>query len=432
MCFRVLLAILVMFLYNTTNSFGLSLSLLLDKAKENDWKVKYYLYQIKAKKAAVEKTKSKKGFQFNIGAYYGWDKYETYYGTTQRQTLKYYLISLDKPLYIPGFHALIESYKKDVDIAKLEKSKEENNAKYVVLSNYLKLAYDQTKFSLLKELKQAYYEYYLFIQKAKENHKATEIDLLDVKRNLLDNEANLKQLQEEIKYIKRIESVLTGIPAKEIDSNLNTEVYELPPVPKLRLENNLDVKIADLYVKKTKADLNYRKKQRYPNLKASISYTYTSTSSMSVASKDFRAALSLNFPLYQGGYVKADVLEAGNLLKAAIADYKSKKQELKQNWIKELSSFEANKAKFQGLTDLLAIEYKKLETVQKGVKEHLFTRNYLFQEKIRILNTEIQRLDSLYNCLNSYVNMLYLINQLDKYSLKPLEIFFKAESPSLK
>lgn len=429
MFLRILVVTVIIIISSATNSFSLSISLLLDKAKENDWKIRYYLYQIKAKKAAVEKAKSKKGFQFNIGAYYGWDKYETYYGTTQRQTLKYYLISLDKPLYIPGFQALIESYKKDVDIAKLEKSKAENDAKYVVLSNYLKLAYDQTKFFLLKKLNQAYREYYFLIQKAKENHKASELDLLDIKRNLLSNETSLKQLQEEIKYLKELESTFTRIKEEKIEAFLNTKIYKLPSAPKLNPENNLNVKIAKLFIEKTKADLSYREKQRYPNLKTSISYTYTSTSSMSVASKDLRAALSLNFPLYQGGYVKADVLETKNLLGAAIADYKSKKQELKQSWIKELSSFNTNKVNFQGLSDLLAVENKKFEVIQKGVKEHIFTKKYLFQERIRILNTEIQRLDSLFNCLNSYINMLYLVNQLDKHTLKSIENFFKSTGP---
>jgi len=187
------------------------------------------------------------------------------------------------------------------------------------------------------------------------------------------------------------------------------------------IKRNFEVRIAEKNVEIADSELSIRKYERYPKVDLSLSYSYTSSSAISVASRDKRAAVTIEIPIYGGGYYSARRLEAEELKKSAEADKVSVLKEKEKQFEDSFSKLREAAEKLRYLQLKLQKDKKLLKITQEGVESKVKTVFDLLERKRDILNDKLQILEEVHKGLVAFVEILYVTANLDVPHLKAVE-----------
>jgi len=410
---------------------------ILDKAIEkvltNDYKLKSLEYQEKAKEYQIKQAKSGYKPQVNISSYLGWQRYKTYYSGEESQTLKYFYIALRQPIYKPDVSKRVKQSRYYKEMVSLKKEQEKQYIKYIFLTVYFDYISYREKLEIQKSIYSLYKRRYILLSKLYKYKRTTKNVLLSAESDYQNSYIDLKNIQIDIETARKALYLMLGDERfvellsiykfnnnlEELDLNYDYEKW------KKLLKNNYEIREAITNIKIAKEEINIRKYQRYPKVDLEVSYRYSSTSAVSVASDDKRIALVMDFPIYQGGYVKNYVLEAKELKKAAQMDLRSLEQEkqlnLKDYW-QELIKARKN---IILLRKQLKTEQKLLRVVKLGKEKGVFTELDLINQKIRLLNVRKRLLDEANKLSLAYIKLLYITSSLDDKGLEELKRFVK-------
>jgi len=407
------------------------IDLALGMVLQNDYKLRSLFYQEMAKHYQIEQARSGFRPQISISSYLGWQRYKSYYGSETDQTLKYFYIAFIQPLYKPEVSKKVKQSQYYKEIATLRRILEEQSIKYTFFSTYIDYLTNVEKLKLQKKINSLLKKKYRLIKKLYSLKKTTKPVLLNTESEYLNSYINLKNISYDVKAREEMLSLLIG-DKKYVDLLKNYRVN--PSFQNINydydyweteLKNNLEIKEATLNIKAAKEEINIRKYQRYPKVNLELSYRYSSTSAISIASDDKRIALTLDFPLYQGGYVKNSVLEAKELEKAALMDLKSienqKKQELKDAWMKMIKA----KKNINMLKNQLNTEIKLLKIIKIGRKKGVFTEIDVIDQQVKVLRVKQNIVSEIDNFILAYLNVLFLTSKLDEKGVKSIKMFIK-------
>jgi len=427
--FKIIIVIYFLFF-----SFSLGkdiIDIAVEKALNNDYKLRSLYYQERAKEYKIEQSRAGYRPQVILSSYLGWQRYKPYYGDETDQTLKYFYLALKQPIYKPSVFVEIRQSRYYKDLTTLQRFQEDQYMRHLFFSTFLDYLYYKEKISLLKLLSKLYFSKYLYLKELFKLRRITKNQYLTSKSDYENSLADLKDA--EIEFLTRRKALALILGDQNFVNKLDKFSLNIQPMLKKEeleykfwkkdLFKNFEIKQAKINVKIAREEINLRKYRNYPTVDLELSYRYSSTSAVSVASDDKRIALVIDFPIYQGGYVKSSVLEAKELLKASLMDLKNiefeKEQELKDYWSQLNKSYQ----KLGLLKKRLKTEKDTLNFILFGKNKKVFTKIDVINQKIRFLNVNLLILDEIHNLSLSYANLLYLISQYNNY--KKLNIFIK-------
>lgn len=422
---RISILFLCSWLLFTSSVFSKDLVSVFKTFDKLDWKIKAYKHRVRAARFRIEQSKAQKGFQFSLSSYLGRQSYKSYYGTTSVQTLKYYYAALSKPLYYPLVDAEISKREEEWEYSKIELKKTTLDLHKYLLQKFLDLKFNtkirtfyETYLNLLEEKK-------ILLEKLIQKKRATDLDLINAELSLIDIKEKIHFLNSKINADKE---ELIAYLGRQLVNELNVlSVKRINPlelsslIGEVKRRKSVDISLAEKNVQIAKKELLRRKYLRYPRIDLQLSYSYTSSSAISIASTDKRISLILNFPVFQGGYVTAEKLEAlenlkyyQNDLKDKIRDVEVKSSVLKRDFLSKLKEMELLESKIKLLS-------RKLKEVNEGVNVKIFSKFDYLKAKEDLINTEISYWQTFQSAVSDLVDYYYVSQDNDYFLLRFLD-----------
>ena len=405
---------------------------ILKMAENADYKLKSLYAEEKAKEYRIQQSKAQYKPQITFSSYIGWQQFKPYYGGQEEQFLQYYYLSLRQPVYRPQILSKIRLSKLDKKIANLKIEQEKQYIKYYTLNLLLDFAYYKEKLDLVIQLRDLHNEKLQILKKMFEKNKVPKEIVLDAEDSYLKSYISYKEALIDYRNQKKainlvvdenLESILFLSLNKDINLNLyNTDYYSWEK----ELENNFEVQLAKVNIDIANEEIKSRKYTTHPTVDLEFSYRYASTSAISVASEDKRIAFTVDFPIYQGGFAKAYILEAKQLKISAMMQLKDIKRQnefyLKDSWFKMYKA----KKNIPQLKKQLSMNLKKFTYLKKSYEKRIKTKLDLINQEISLVNIKLNLLEKLHNFSVSYVKLLYLTGQInDKLINKTVKPLFK-------
>jgi len=432
---KVVSLILFLFVF-ALSSYGEDLiDQLLERAIQNDFKLKSLKHQEKAKEYQIEQSKSQYKPQISFSSYIGWQEYKPYYGDNRKQTLKYFYLSLKQPIYRPDVFSQIKISKLYKSVARLKVEQEEQYMKYIFFNTLFDYLYAKEKLSIYTQIKDLNKKKLIYVNKLYSYKRATKEDLNLAENSYQEAYISFKEAEVELRNYKNALFLLiswnnaqsfTEDLVNKISLNINLSVKNLTKNYSWwlsKLDNNFEIREAKKNVEIAKREIKKRKYQRYPKVDLEVSYRYSSTSAVSVASDDKRIALIIDFPLYQGGYVTSLVMEAKELEKSALMDLESIKQQNKFNLKDNYYILKKSAEKIGNLKKQLFILEELLKNVERGKEKKIKTELDIINTKLKILEVKLSLLEEYHNFYVAYSKLLYLTGALNESGIKRLKMF---------
>lgn len=409
-------------------SFADSIDNLLEKAYQNDFKLKSLEYQ---KEAQIYKTKQQESYKLptvNIAGNLGWERYQPYYSNKKTdQTLQYYYIVLRQIIFKPSINLSIQQEKLRENIASLKIDQEKQYISYLFFNMFYDYIYSKEKLDILNQIITAKQERNQIIKDMYMKQLATKEDILRSEIDYINSLQEVEVAKEDYEKFKRaflyllnieddkdIQSYRFNISIQNFDFLQNQTIDDYLP----KIENNYEVMQAKISAQIWEKEVEKRKKEAYPQIGLEGSYMKSSTQATTVAKEDTRLSITLSYPLYDGSYNKNYVLEAENLKKASYLDLeqlkKDKYLELKDYFTAAKSSYKS----IQELNNLLEKQTAQKELIKTMIEKQLKTKLDYINADISILQTKKDILDYFHTLIVYYAKLSYTISEVKPDFLK--------------
>lgn len=305
------------------NAEKYTLDRLCKQAIENHPKIKSFAYKSSASQSYYDQSIDKYKPHLNIDAQVAQQQYtlgSTLFSEDYNGVSYQYQFSLKQPVYRATLLSAITDAKDRILLSQLLMEDEKAKLVTQILQSTFELLKLKKTIHILTQKEQILERAYGNIEKkhalkfasktelyqALSMFKQSQSDLVIARQQYSHTLYNLKLLTKTDNVEKYVENLDYNIaPVKAAYKKLNIEALSS------KYRENTRVELERQTVKIAKGQIDLRKKERYPNIDAVVSYGDTGgTIDATVRQNDSRAMLTLNFPLYQGGYVSDRVEEA--------------------------------------------------------------------------------------------------------------------------
>jgi len=403
---------------------------ILKKAESSDYKLKSLIAEEKAKEYVIKQNKSKYKPQITFSSYIGWQQFKPYYGSQKEQFLQFYYLSMKQPIYKPQILSQIKISKLEKKLAKIKVEQEKQYIKYYTLNLLLDYVYYKDKLNTIIELKNLQKEKLTLLNKLHLKKLIDSQTLLDAEETYLNTRIQYKEALIDYRNIKKALNLITDenlepILYLSLNKNVDLSIFEEDYYFwEKNLDKNFEIKYAKVNVEIAEEEIKNRKLVNHPNIDLELSYRYSSTSAVSIASDDKRVALIIDLPIYQGGFANSYLLEAKQLKISAQMQLKDTKRNnlflLKDYW------FEMYKSKndISNIKKQINIRNEKLEFIKKGYERKIKTKIDVVNQQISLLNAKLNLIEKLHSFSVSYIKLLYLTGQINKESINKVKSLF--------
>ena len=197
------------------------------------------------------------------------------------------------------------------------------------------------------------------------------------------------------------------------DAAIELEEYDLDKILKIAINESNPIKSAKFDVSINKNDLKSKKSQNYPTLDIVASYDYNDTSSGTRFGANKRESstigISLNFPIYQGGFQTSKVRESRINLSSAKLMLDHLKRQIKKDVSNKFNEHNTMKKMMSILKDSYNSSYINLQSAKKGYANGVYT-------DVAVLQSEAEYIESKNIYTRSVFDYLLTDLQLRKYS----------------
>ena len=159
------------------------------------------------------------------------------------------------------------------------------------------------------------------------------------------------------------------------NAEIELEMYDLNNILKIAVSESNAIKSAEFDVSMNKNDLKSKKSQHYPTIDLVASYDYNDTSSGTRFGANKRESstigISLNFPIYQGGFQTSKVRESRINLSSAKLMLDHLKRQIKRDVNDIFNQHSTMKKKMGILKDNYNSSYANLQSAKTVSYTHL-------------------------------------------------------------
>lgn len=405
------------------SSYGGDIDSVINSVIESDFKVKSLTYQEKAYDYRVQQEKAKYKPKASVNVLFGWDKYKPYYmDRFLEQQLGYYYISISQPVYDPEILSSIKQSRHYKEISSIKVKQQKEYVAYLLVSSL-------QRYISAKRLVELYQELVRLAQERKEavatlflSKRATEEDFLQAEREFINYNARLEAKKIELDYLSRfLNSLLPSEMARGVDDfsidyeNLDYERF-FADYESWRdgLKDNYEIVMAKKNIDIAKEEVDIRRYKGYPKVMVQGSYLKSTTSATTVAKEDTRVALSFDYPIYQGGYVNALVLEAQELLKSAQMDYKQIETEKERDLMDAYREYYEAYKKLGQLKLSVSKSYEIVSKSRESFQKSLITKVELLSSEIDFVNQKANYIETFSNYFDGMFKLKFLTGNILK------------------
>jgi outer membrane protein len=411
------------------NASTLSLTHAYDLALKNSNKINSLDYQAKSSKENINQAKSRLYPQINFSTSYKKTIYKqnNASNTTIDQGLISASLTMSQSIYNKEINSKIkleESRSKLYDI-NVQLAKED--LLRVITDTYINLLKSDSKLELLKANLKYTKTKYKEIEKKFDKNIANKVDLLQIKVQY--NNAKLSLIKEKRNYIvyKSKLSQLTG-DTSFILPNSNLKIPTIKSIEQLKntIKNNDDylkslniiqakesINLSQLMLQNTKDSDSMRIDL---DLSSSMYETDTPTTDAPYSNIN-QARVTLNIPIYNGGYAQSKILASKILKKSAVEEFEQSKKDIQIQYNENRSYFESSIDSILLYAETLEASKLYLESIQKSYDYDLKSISDLNDAYIKYYEIKYNYFDTLYEIANSYINLLIYTNNIKDLDL---------------
>lgn len=235
------------------------------------------------------------------------------------------------------------------------------------------------------------------------------------KENKLFNVYNLK-------FKQYIGDTAYELPKMESDKQISDTIEQMKQrvVSDERLQESLKIRQAQAAVEVSKADVQNAKAGHLPKVTFDMSYTQYDTDTPTVdAAYDSigYAMLSLNLPIYSGGYVSSKVDSAKLMYMASNEDLEKIKKETQVAYDEYLAIFEASAQSVSMYNDAFQSAELYVKAIEQGYEHGLKSVIDLNDAKNKLYEVKYKYIENIYEMVNSYIGLLMVTDNFKDIGL---------------
>jgi outer membrane protein len=266
-----------------------------------------------------------------------------------------------------------------------------------------------------RSLKDAYNQYQAGVAD-KTDYKRATIGLNNAQALKKTNEEQLKAKLENLKALMGYpDSALLEI---EYDSlQMEKEVY-LDTLQNADYTNRIEYRLLETQRSLLEANLKYNRWSFLPSLSANGAYNFnyqnnTFSKLYNVNYPNSFAALSLNFPIFQGGKRRADIQAAQWELQRNRLDMIGLKNNVNAGFTAAMSGYKGNLANYLALRENLSLATEVYEIIQMQYRSGIKTYLEVINSETDLRTAQINYYNALYNLLASKIDVQKALGQIN-------------------
>jgi len=300
-----------------------TLEKLCKKGIDSNPKIKSFAYKVSASNSFYDQSIDQYKPHFNIDGQYGKQKYtlestntvQDFNGVTHQ-----YQFTLNQPIYRAKFLEAITDAEERITLSKLIEEDEKAKLTTQILQSSFELIRLRETIQILSQKEKILEKAYKNIEKKHKLKLASRVDQYQSLSMLKQSNSDLviarqtyNHMSFNLKMLTKLDNVEKYIKTLEFNIEAIKQAFKKVNISHLKSQyiQNTRVKLERQTVKIAKVQIDLRASERHPNIDLVVSYGDSGgTLDATVRQDDSRAMLTLNFPLYQGGYVSDRVEEA--------------------------------------------------------------------------------------------------------------------------
>lgn len=419
------LIFLLSFFANYASAEVLVFSKAYELALENANDIKSSLYLSQSDKEKIKQEESQLYPQINLSAYYKKTEYvsnpENY---KTKQGLMNYTLSVRQSVYNPEIYSKIDIQKSKSEYSQTRVELEKEELAQNLFNTYLDVLKSKNRIELLK----SYLEYSKYrlqeLTKKYEMRLSNKMDLLEMK--VAYNSAQIDLNKEKklinvynLKLKQLIGDIEYELPIIDTDKSIK-DMISLMKEKIISDKKSLKVKQAQVAVQIQNAEVENAIDGHRPKLNLDATYAKYSTDDPTVEApynNTKSIMLTLNIPIYSGGYISSRVTSAELMRQATNEDLISVKKQVKVEYDEYSALFEASSESVSMYKEALDSAELYVEAISQGYDHGLKSITDLNDAKNKFYEVKYKYIENIYEMVNSYIGLLIITNNVDDITL---------------
>jgi len=415
-------------LYGTLSAEVLNFSGAYGLALENANHIRSSIYVAEAEKEKINQENAQLYPQINLSASYKKTEYET--NPTKniiRQGLITGTVTARQTIYNSEVFSRIDMQEQRSKYSDVKVEYEKEALAQELFKTYLDILKSHNKIKLLE----SYLEYNR--SKLEELSKKFAMDLsnkMDLLQMRVEYNSAVIELDKEKKLLKvydlkfkhYIGDIAYELPTIESDKILLGTIEQMKEQVngEKNLEKSLRVKQAEAALEVSKSEVENAKSGHMPTLSFDAGYSLYDTDTPTVEAPYNTvkyAMLSLNIPIYGGGYVSSKVDSSRLMTRAANEDLQNAKKEVQVLYDEYLAIFDASSQSVEMYKNALESAELYLESIDQGYAYGLKSIIDLNDAKNKLNEVKYKYVENLYSLVDSYIGLLMVTNNFKELNL---------------
>lgn len=404
------------------------------KGLKNNPKIKSFAHKSSASHSYYDQSVDQYKTHLSISGQYGNQNYkykyptrtDAYHGTTYN-----YNLSFRQPIYRAQLLEAMSDAKAKEGVAKLQEDDEKAKLVTMIVQNAIDLTRQRKIIEILHKKVSLLTSAYENIEKKFAVQMASNTEKFQALAKLQQSKSDLIKAQQTYDYnlynlrlLTKYDAVERYLNALDFDIESVERAYNKSKIRNIQesIYKNTRLKLDEQTVKIAKIQIGLRNSERSPQIDAVLSYGDAGGSLDTVTRQDeSKAMITLNFPIFQGGYVDDRVKEAKYLYYAAKEEAENSQLNIKISLEKTLDNIKGGLTSIKAEQSAVEASRKYFEgastSYQNGVSS--LTDAYLAEadyrdSQLRVINTEA-------DILSSIAEAYYYIGKTDYKSIKLLQ-----------
>lgn len=405
---------------NFSTAYGLAL--------ENANNIRSAVYASESEKEKINQEKSQLYPQINLSTSYRKGEYETNpSGRITRQGLITHSATARQNIYNDEVYTRVDLQEARSKYSKIKVERQKEELAQELFKTYLDILKSKNRINLLE----SYLEYTKTklddLTKRFEMSMSNKMDLFQMRVEYassqieLDKEKKLFSVHE-LKFKRYIGDVAFDLPDISSDKILLDAIKEMKNQvsSNINIENSYKVQEAKAALITADADLEYSKAGHLPKLTFDAAYSKYETDDPTIDAPyntSNYAMISLNLPIYSGGYVSSRVESSLLMKKSAIEDLTNTKKEVTVAYNEYMVTFEASAESVSMYKNAIESAELYVEAINQGYEHGLKSVIDLNEAKNKLNEVKYKYVENLYQMVNSYIGLLMVTNNFKELNL---------------
>lgn len=359
--------------------------------------------------------------QLDLSGYYKKSEYVANPSANKtRQGLFNYTLSLKQSIYNADIYTRIDMQKLRSKYSSTKVAYKTQQLAQDVFKAYLNILRTTNKIAALQSYL-TYQESKLEALQSKYDMKlANKMDLLQIKVDYASSKIDLDKEKRLLHVYKiQLEQFIGKhnytIPIIDIQNNISPALAQMRDTV-LKTTNSLELQQSKIQLDLANKAIKNAFAGHLPSINLSASYSKFNTDTPTIDAPYnhiSNAMITINIPLYKGGYTSSKIESAKLKYQAAMEEMEATKKKVTVSYKEDLANFNAALNSVYMYKEAYKSAKLFVEAVQEGYKKGLKSIVDLNDAQAKMYNIKYKYIDNLYTMVNAYVGLLVDTNSFD-------------------